>query len=545
MNPSIILQETETVKHSVIDRVYSKSSKIDLFQNSFSIFDFGMNLSGFIGAKMTCKKKSKLFFAFDEILTKNDVDFKRLGCINIVSYDLEPGNYEIESFEPYTLRYLKIILLEGECQIENVYLREYVNSDISNSAFLCNNEKLNKIYEAGRETFRQNAIDIFMDCPSRERAGWLCDSYFTARVAMDLSGNTLVEKNFFENYLLPEKFEHLPEGMLPMCYPADHPDSVFIPNWSLWFVVQLEEYLHRSGDREMVDALKPKVLKLFNYFDTYKNQDGLLENLESWIFIEWSEANRFVRDVNYPTNMLYSGALAAAGRLYNIYEFVEESEKIRETIRIQAFDGEFFIDNAVKDDNGDLKVSDNSSEVCQYYAFFFNIATPETHKKLWQTLITEFGPVRKITKKYSNVYMANSFIGNYLRLELLSGYGLTSQLVQESMDNFYYMAERTGTLWENVGAYASCNHGFASHIIHVYYRDVLGLYKIDYQKKKITLRFTDLYIKNCQGQIPIGDKSVKLKWWRDDKAIHYKIDIPEGYEVEVKNLSRLPLYNDA
>jgi alpha-L-rhamnosidase len=28
------------------------------------------------------------------------------------------------------------------------------------------------------------------------------------------------------------------------------------------------------------------------------------------------------------------------------------------------------------------------------------------------------------------------------------------------------MAERTGTLWENVDVSASCNHGFASHVIY-------------------------------------------------------------------------------
>ena len=35
------------------------------------------------------------------------------------------------------------------------------------------------------------------------------------------------------------------------------------------------------------------------------------------------------------------------------------------------------------------------------------------------------------------------------------------------------MADLTGTLWENDGAYASCNHGFASHVI--YWMDKLGL----------------------------------------------------------------------
>ncbi len=177
------------------------------------------------------------------------------------AYELQPGSYELESFEPYTLRYLKLIVLEGDCEVQNLYLREYAGAGVWQAHFAASDERLNRLFAAGRETFRQNALDIFMDCPSRERAGWLCDSFFTARVAKDLCGDTRIEKNFFENFLLPPKFAYLPDGMLPMCYPADHNDGVFIPNWALWFVVELEEYLARSGDRETVDALRPRVLQ--------------------------------------------------------------------------------------------------------------------------------------------------------------------------------------------------------------------------------------------------------------------------------------------
>ena len=80
--------------------------------------------------------------------------------------------------------------------------------------------------------------------------------------------------------------------------------------------VQLEEYLARSGDRATVEPSRPRVLALFDYFERFRNHDGLLEKLESWVFVEWSKANHFVQDVNYPSNMLYAAALAAAGRLY-------------------------------------------------------------------------------------------------------------------------------------------------------------------------------------------------------------------------------------
>ena len=534
--PSIELQQIGSAAGAELNEPYSPEKKLELRENSYSILDFGTNLTGFLGARITCPERTRLFFTFDEILSNGDVDFKRLGCVNIIAYEMPPGTFTMESFEPYTLRYLKVIVLDGECEIEDIYLREYVNADVWEGRFAASDERLNRLFAAARETFRQNAVDIFMDCPSRERAGWLCDSFFTSRAAFDLCGNTAVEKNFYENYLLPQRFEHLPEGMLPMCYPADHDDGVFIPNWALWFVVQLEEYLARSGDREMVEALKPKVMQLFDYFEPFRNDDRLLEKLKSWVFVEWSKANEFVQDVNYPTNMLYAAALAAAGRMYDQPELVAQAESLRETIRKQSFDGQFFVDNAVRK-NTKLEVTRNRSEVCQYFAFFFDVATPETHGELWRALCEDFGPQRKDTKKFPEVHIANAFVGNMLRLEMLSRYGRCQQILDESMGYFLYMADRTGTLWENDGAYASCNHGFASHVAHTLYRDVLGLYRIDPVNRQVHVRFADLRLNWCEGRVPLKEGAVDLRWWKEGEEILYSLTVPAGYTVHVENLS--------
>ncbi len=534
--PSIELQKTETISDHRIAEPFDYNTGIKLKENHYHILDFGTNLTGFLGAKIDCEKETRVFFVFDEVLSDGDVDFKRSYCASIISYELQPGTYEVESFEPYTLRYLKLIVLSGDCEVSQIYLREYANPDVFEAHFSSSDRDLNKIFEAGRETFRQNAVDIFTDCPSRERAGWLCDSFFTARVAFDLSGNTTVEKNFLENYLLPERFPHTPDGMLPMCYPADHNDGAFIPNWALWFIIQLEEYMARSGDREMVDALKPRILHLFDYFTPFKNEYGLLEKLEGWIFLEWSKANEFVQDVNYPTNMLYAAALEAAGRLYDLPQFVEEAEKIREVIRQQSFDGEFFVDNAVRK-NGKLEVTRNRTEVCQYYAFFLDVASPDTHSELWTVLAEHFGPHRDENNAYPEIHMPNAFIGHYLRLELLSRYGLTPKLLEESSDYFLYMAERTGTLWENYDERASCNHGFASHIVHSLYRDILGIRHIDTQNRIITLCFSRLPLDWCEGRIPVAENAISLKWWQEGDKIHYRVSIPPGFLLKVENIS--------
>ena len=260
-------------------------------------------------------------------------------------------------------------------------------------------------------------------------------------------------------------------------------------------------------------------LKLFEYFDALENSDGLLEKLQGWVFVEWSAANDFVQDVNYPSNMLYAGALAAAGRMYNLPQLRDKADKIREVIRQQSFDGHFFVDNALRTD-GKLQVTKNRSEVCQYFAFHFDVASPDTHPDLWKVLREQFGPNRKQTKAYwDEVRVANSFIGNMLRFELLSRYGCQQQILDESTAYLLYMAERTGTLWENDGAYASCNHGFASHIVHTLYRDVLGVAQIDIPQKSIHLRLADVRLDWCRGSLPTPAGQVRIRWKREGNEL--------------------------
>lgn len=541
--PTLTLQKLASIPDKVNNTDWTPGNSLRLSENSYTILDLGTNLTGFIGAELTVNRSTRLYFTFDEVLSEEDVDFKRLNCANFVSYQLAPGEYRLETIEPYTLRYLKLQVLQGDCTVVNVYLREYANPDVWQASFSASDVRLNRLFEAGRETYRQNAVDIFMDCPSRERAGWLCDSFFTSRVAIDLSGKTDVETNFLENYLLPKAFPSLKDGMLPMCYPADHPNGRFIPNWALWFVLELEEYLARSGNSSICRSLQRRVDKLFEYFEAFENSDGLLEGLESWVFIEWSMANRFVQDVNYPSNMLYAAALDAAGRLYANPAYRQKASRIREVIRNQSFDGQFFVDNALRKGEK-LEVTRNRTEVCQYFAFYFDIANPESHPELYRVLLSQFGPERMEKGIFPEIYPANSFVGNVLRMELLSRWGLSQQLLDESVAYFLYMAQRTGTLWENITPEASCNHGFASHVVHLLFRDVLGFARIDPVSRQVTVRFPKLALNWSEGRIPLSAGPLSLRWRRESGRLIYRLELPAGFRAQVENFSGLELVKE-
>ncbi len=434
--------------------------KKEIQKNTYKIYEFPFCTTGMLNFQIECMEDLTLYILFDEVLTDGLVDFLRGDCANVIKYTFPKGKHSIRFFEVYTMKYVQAVAL-GDCRIENIAMTEYKHPpiDYDTSVFP---EKIKKIADAAIESFRQNSVDLFSDCPSRERAGWLCDSYFTAQTEYLLLGNNNIEKCFLENFLHEEDYIGLPKGMVPMCYPADSLFGMFIPQWSLWLLLELEKYFERTADYELIEKFKYKTEKLLKYFTCFENSDGLLEKLGGWQFVEWSKANDLVDDVNYPTNMLYSRALKSVAKLYNRPELEIKAENIKKTVLEQSFNGEFFCDNAIRK-NGELALSGESTEVCQYYAFFFNIADKESHGKLLESLIEHFGPSRD--SKYENIHPANAFIGNYLRLEILMGYGEFRKALENISDYFSYMAERTGTLWENTGATASCNHGFASYVL--------------------------------------------------------------------------------
>lgn len=448
------------------DSKINMEKSFSLSKNRYVMAEMPVNTTGFVKLKVKCRKDSRLILTFDELLQDGKINHIRMNCINVVIYDLKGGEeYELISAEPYTYKYINAICLSGEIDIEYMGMIriDFRRDEIKNHLASHADEQIKRIYDAAVETFRQSVVDIYMDCPSRERAGWLCDSFFTSRVEKLLTGESKVEHAFLENFTMEKPFEYIAEGMLPMCYPADHVHGNYIPNWAMWYCLELKEYLERTGDRAFIDDAKEMMYSLLSFFRGFENSDGLLEKLEKWVFIEWSRANDLTQDINYPSNMLYSAFKNTLAELYDDPALAEEAKKLRSVIREKSRMGLFFCDNAVYDENGVAKLSGECTEACQYYAFYMGIATKEEDGELWNVLVNDFGPERN--EKYAHIHKANVFIGNYLRLDLLMADGLNDKLEENIRGFFDHMALTTGTLWENLTSHASCCHGFASHVL--------------------------------------------------------------------------------
>ena len=221
-------------------------------------YAFPCNKTGFVSLHVSAKGKAAAYLLFDEL---HPILPWRMCAVNALKYTLAPGEYELLSFEPYTMMYVKVVVF-GDAEAEAPVLLSYENPDVKEFPILPD-EEAERIFRAAKETFAQNAVDVLTDCPSRERSGWLCDSYFTAQAEHALTGKSCVERNLLRAYLLaPEPVSCQPFGMLPQCYPSDHSDGSYIANWALWLVLELKDHLARSKDEELVRLFRGKVMRL-------------------------------------------------------------------------------------------------------------------------------------------------------------------------------------------------------------------------------------------------------------------------------------------
>jgi len=434
------------------------------------LFALDVCRSGLIGLNVEAKCDAEIYLIFDELLIDGDITPRRSNCLDAVKYVLPAGGHKLLTFEPYCYKYIKVCVTKGEIELKKLYMLEQGGVETCRETFA--DPYLQMIYDAAANTYRQNSTDIYMDCPSRERAGWLCDSFWTSRCEYALTGKNTVETNFLENYARNTGY-YLPEDCLPdivpMLYPGCSdfmPDRNWIINWNLWLIIEIAEYrLLREGSDELIAQLRNLVYGILGALKPYENEIGLLENLPGWVFVEWSRANDLdlVCGVNFPSNMLYSGTLEAAGRLFNDQAMIDKAYALRQTIREYGFNGRFFVDNSVRK-NGKLAQTANTTEVCQYYAFFFHVADGENYPELRDIVINGFGAHRKIKNDYPDVPFANAFIGNYMRMMILMEMGEYAKVLKDIRDYFGFMAEQTGSLWEYDTPRASCCHGFASYV---------------------------------------------------------------------------------
>ncbi len=460
------------------------------------------------------------------------------GNSYVTRYSLTPGNYHLTTFEPKLTRYIKMIFrTEGAVRFTRPILLQYTKPEESENYFACSDGDLNRIYDGAKRTLRLNSLDIYMDCPQRERGGWLCDSQFNGSASWMLFGDLSVERDFIENFLLTDAKQYW-KGFFPEVYPGVHkdPHEVGIPNWSFWLMTELYDYYCRSGDRAFVDRYSARVEDFVEGMLSLRGESGLLENITGG-FVDWSLSNQSyaLEPISVPNNCLAVCVLERLGELYGREGWLEAGARMRNIIeemdRNQLPVKLGSAGDAAVYENGSLRRGTCRTEAGMALELWCGFHQQD--KAYIQQFVNALGTAPEY-RPNPNVGRANLFIGLMIRFEVLSRLGRTQQLIKELKDVYLQeLRDGSGTFFENIHALSGC-HAFNSEAGALIANDVLGLGQPLQSTKSVRISPHPGRLRWANGTARTCDGVIIIEWGSepDDHRLDIRLLVPEGWKYE-------------
>lgn len=491
---------------------------------------------GFLDFTVAVDKKSVIDVLNSDVLNEKG---ELCGNTYVTRYQLEPGKYHLTTFEPKLVHYMKIIVRsEGTAQFSVPKLIEDNYPDSREADFSCSDGDLNRIYEASRKTLRLNTLDIFMDCPERERGGWLCDSYFTAKGAWQMFGDLSVEKDFLENFMQTEAKAYW-KGFFPEVYPGVNGNAgeVGIRNWSFWLALELCDYYERSGDLKFVEACKNRMEQFVEGVLSLRGESGLLEHTGT-LFVDWSLSNESfaIGPISIPVNCLAVCMLEKLSVLYTCPAWKRAAEEMRKIIEeLNSRSGGLFAGkgDGATFDTGTGRLTRGSCRTESGIALEIWSGFHQKDEEYRKAFVERMGSCPRM-RPDPNIGRANLFIGLMVRFDTLARMGKVDTLIREWKDLYLEeLLNGSGTLFEGIADQSGC-HGFNGYVGAMMTNLILGLGSPMQSRKtvRISPHPGDLYW--AMGSALCEDGRIDLQWAADHEKheLAMKLYLPDGWAAE-------------
>ena len=242
------------------------------------------------GAKSTIK----ITYAESLFVPKDGKPTFEKGNRNEVEGKVMWGNYDIVEvdggedrlFEPLWWRCFRYVELEITTDKEPLVLEEF-HSEFTGypfelkSSFESKDSGMSDIFEVAWRTQRLCAGELFFDCPYYEQLQYTGDTRIQGLNTAYASGDTRLWKDAIQDYY----DSRLPFGLTQSRYPSS--TQQIIAPFSLVWITMLHDYMMHCEDHQFIEKMVPAILDILNWYDARVADNGMLGNLESWLFVDW------------------------------------------------------------------------------------------------------------------------------------------------------------------------------------------------------------------------------------------------------------------
>ena len=265
-------------------------SVFDAGENAYLV-DFGQNLFGTLRIVVKGEAGEKITLRYAEILNGDGTLYT--GTIEAGWLAERQSHYDEyilrgdgeESYQPtfacHGFRYVEVSGYPGALTPEKIVAKVIHNDILNGSEFVCGSELLNRLQHAAVWSFRSNLVSVPMDCPTRERQGWLGDAHCHSEA--DLYNFDMAA--FYEKWFDDISDSQLGNGIVPVISPSEgHEYHLDMPWVSAVVFIPWEVYM-AYGDAAFLSKHYSTMKRCLAAFGRNLDEDGLLQR--SIVFGDW------------------------------------------------------------------------------------------------------------------------------------------------------------------------------------------------------------------------------------------------------------------
>ena len=283
----ILPTEPRPVKRLVVEKgISGKLIQEEAGEQFRYLFDFGSEVVGVYNMKFRSPCVQDIQLCYGEHVVDGwvrDIIGERRF---VFDYNAKKGeNNYFGYFRRLGLRYAEI---RSQFPLEEVALEILpVNYPLADTAFSCEDEEMQRIYDICVNTLRLCLHDHYEDCPWREQAMYALDS----RNQMLCGYYAFREYEFPKACIMLIAQDNRPDQMLSITYPGA--SGIAIPSFGLHFFTAVREYGDHSQDWETIRQILPKLESVLNVFTSRTTKESALipvfGDTVYWNFYEWAD----------------------------------------------------------------------------------------------------------------------------------------------------------------------------------------------------------------------------------------------------------------
>lgn len=519
------------------------------------IYDFGRNRTGNILLSVKLPRGTRVKIQTSEELDDNNkMDYRSTGTIvaPIQTDEYIVSGYDKQVWIPrntyHGFRY-------AELSYENTHgvspTKEWlqvvpVHTDLEQSGYFnSSNEQINKLHDLAIHTMINNMQGVPIDCPHREKCGWLGDVHAYIKMAvlnydmnnflmkyMDdiISGGEDYSKRELHHLQKNKKFyfKEKMAGIPYMIAPGKRHCGVASPDWGT-AIVQIPWHLYLYyGNKIALEKYYENMKQWTDYVSTLEIDHIVYEGLGDWCPPNSSKNNKapieFTSSAfHYYDVCIMEKAAQVLNKIDDKIRFAEQKEKIR-----HAMINKFF--------NPRLKTF--GSQTADALALDFGIYPKGMNEEIASSIVENI--------KDSNDFFYTGIFGLCRIGSALSRNGQWDKawktFTKKGEYSFAWMWEKAKatSLWEvlpisdetiNVAQTVSHSHPMQSGYDYWFYEDIAGIRPCEDNPGFRTVIFSPLWetdIKKVEATINSRYGSITSKWTKDGKHILWEVNVPNG-----------------